>query len=188
MRPVERREIVDFATYEDGREALRARVLEAKRVRRIHVGDVLTFLFENPLTVRYQVQEMMRVERIVREADIQHELDTYNELLGRAGELGCTLLIEIDDAAERAVKLREWYGLPEHLYLLLADGTRVRPQVDARQRDEERISSVHYLRFDVRGQVPVAVGCDLPGLTVETRLNDEQRRALAADLGPDAPR
>jgi hypothetical protein len=188
MRPVERHEIVDYATYEDGREALRARVLEAKRVRRIHVGEYLTFLFENPLTVRYQVQEMMRVERIVREADIQHELATYNELLGRDGELGCTLLIEIDDAAARAVKLREWFGLPGRVYLLLPDGSRIRAQVDERQRDEERISSVHYLRFDVRGQVPVAVGCDLPALTVEARLDDEQRRALAADLGPDAPR
>ena len=188
MRPVERREIVDFATDEDGREALRARVLEAKRVRRVHVGDVLTFLFENPLTVRYQVQEMMRVERIVREADIQHELDTYNELLGGPGELGCTLLIEIDDAAERARRLRDWYGLPEHLYVLLPDGTRVRPQVDQRQRDDERISSVHYLRFDVRGQAPVAVGCDLPAFTAETRLDGEQRAALATDLGPDAPR
>lgn len=188
MRPIERREIVDFQTYEDGREALRARVLEAKRVRRVHLADVLTFLFENPLTVRYQIQEMMRVERIVREADVQHEIDTYNELLGRDGELGCTLLVEIEDKAERAQKLREWYGLPEHLYLLLPDGTRVRPRVDERQRDEERISSVHYLRFDVHGQAPVAVGCDLPALTAETRLDDEQRRALAVDLGPDAPR
>lgn len=188
MRPVQRAEIVDYATYEDGRDAFRARVLEAKRTRRVHLGEHLTLLFENPLTVRYQVQEMMRIERMVREADVRHEIDTYNELLGGEGELGCTLLIEIDDAAERAVKLREWYGLPEHVYLLLADGTRVRARVDERQRDDERISSVHYLRFDVRGQVPVAVGCDLAALTVETRLDDEQRRALAADLGPDAPR
>jgi hypothetical protein len=188
MRRVERAEIVDYATYEDGREAFRARVLEAKRPRRVHLGEHLTLLFENPLTVRYQIQEMMRIERTVREADVQHEIDTYNELLGGEGELGCTLLIEIDDAAERAVKLRNWYGVPEHLYLRVADGTRVRPRVDERQRDDERISSVHYLRFDVHGQVPVAAGCDLPALTLETPLDPAQRHALAEDLGPDAPR
>ena len=82
MRPVTRAEIVDYATYEDRRDAFRQEVLAAKEPRRVHVGDVFTLLFENQLTVRYQVQEMMRVERIVREADIQHEIDTYNELHG----------------------------------------------------------------------------------------------------------
>ena len=130
MQPVAREEIVDYATYEDGREAFRDRVLAAKRVRRVHLGDYLMLLFENALTVRYQIQEMIRVERIVREADIRHEIDTYNELLGGDGELGCTLMIEIDDPAERAVKLRAWFGLPEHLYLVLPDGRRVRPRVD----------------------------------------------------------
>ncbi|HSV08358.1 MAG TPA: DUF3501 family protein [Candidatus Binatus sp.] len=187
MQPVAREEIVDYATYEDGREAFRDRVLAAKRVRRVHLGDYLMLLFENALTVRYQIQEMIRVERIVREADIRHEIDTYNELLGGDGELGCTLMIEIDDPAERAVKLRAWFGLPEHLYLVLPDGRRVRPRVDERQRDDERISSVHYLKFAVGGAAPVAVGCDLPGLVVEIRLTDEQRRALADDLGPEPP-
>ena len=183
MRAVAREEIVDYATYEDGREAFRDRVLAAKRVRRVHLGEYLTLLFENTSTVRYQIQEMIRVERIVREADIRHEIETYNELLGGEGELGCTLMIEIDDPAERAVKLREWFGLPEHLYLVLPDGRRVRPRVDERQRDEERISSVHYLKFAVGGEAPVAAGCDLPQLVVESRLTDEQRGALAEDLG-----
>lgn len=185
MRQVAREEIVDYATYEDGREAFRDRVLAAKRVRRVHLGEYLTLLFENALTVRYQIQEMIRVERIVREADIRHEIETYNELLGADGELGCTLMIEIDDPAERAVKLRAWFGLPEHLYLVLPDGRRVRPRVDERQRDDERISSVHYLKFAVGREAPVAAGCDLPGLVVEARLTDEQRRALAGDLGAE---
>jgi len=72
MRRVERAEIVDYATYEDGREAFRARVLEAKRPRRVHLGEHLTLLFENPLTVRYQIQEMMRIERIVKPQEIAH--------------------------------------------------------------------------------------------------------------------
>jgi hypothetical protein len=182
VKRVGRDEIVDYVTYEDERDAFRERVLEVKRRRRIHVGDYCTFLFENPTTVRYQVQEMMRTERIVRERDVQHELDTYNALLGDEGELGCTLLIEIDDRAERDVKLREWLALPEHLYVRLEDGTLVRPRVDAGQRDDERLSSVQYLKFPVGGRVPVAVGIDLPAIAAETRLSDEQRAALAADL------
>jgi hypothetical protein len=181
-RPVARDEIVDFATYEDGRAAFRARVLAAKVPRRVHVGDWITLLFENALTVRYQIQEMIRTERIVRERDIRHEIETYNELLGGVGELGVTMLVEIEDARDRAAKLARWLALPEALYLRLADGTKVRPRIDARQRDGERISSVHYLRFDVHGETPVAVGCDLPELATEIALTDEQRAALAEDL------
>lgn len=182
MKRVARAEIVDYATYEDERERFRARVLEVKRVRRVHVGPVLTLLFENPLTVRYQIQEMLRAERIVREADILHEIATYNELLGDEGELGATLLIEIDDPAERAEKLSAWWALPAHVYVRLADGTRVRARFDARQRGDDRVSAVQYLTFAVRGATPVAVGVDLPGLTHETALDDEQQRALGADL------
>ena len=182
MRPIAPEELVDYATYEDGRDDFRRRVLEAKRVRRLHLGDFVTVLFENPLTVRYQVQEMMRVERIVREADIQHEIDTYNELLGGAGELGCTLFIEIDDPEERATKLSTWHGLPERFYLVLPDGHRVYARMDGRQEDERRISSVHYLKFDTGGTAPVAAGVAHPGLEVETPLDDHQRAALRDDL------
>jgi hypothetical protein len=181
---VRRDEIVDHVTYGERRDAFRARVLEAKAPRRLHLGDHLTLLFENALTVRYQVQEMMRTEQIVREADIRHELDTYNELLGGPGEIGATLLIEIDDPAVRAVKLKEWWALPEHLYLRLEDGERVAARFDARQRGDDRVSSVQYLKFDVKGQTPVAAGVDLPGLALEVRLSPEQRRALADDLAP----
>lgn len=181
-RPVAREEIVDFATYEDGRTAFRARVLAAKTPRRVHVGEWVTLLFENALTVRYQIQEIIRAERIVRERDVRHEIDTYNELLGGPGELGVTMLVEIEDAKERATRLARWLALPESMYLRLADGTKVRPRIDERQRDGERISSVHYLRFEVRGETPVAAGCDLPELATEVRLTDEQRAALAEDL------
>ena len=78
MRPVERHEIIDYATYEEQRNAIREQVLKVKESRRIHVGDHLTFLFENAETVRYQVQEMMRTEKMVKESDIQHEINTYN--------------------------------------------------------------------------------------------------------------
>jgi hypothetical protein len=182
MKPVQRHEIIDFATYEETREAERERLMKIKAPRRIHVAPHLTFLFENRDTVRYQVQEMTRVERIVKEADIQHELDTYNELLGGVGELGCTLLIEIESPEERAEKLRAWCGLPEHLFLKLADGRLVRPRFDPRQVGEDRLSSVQYLRFDTGGEVPVMLGADHPALEVAAELSREQQEALRRDL------
>jgi len=182
VKPVLRSELADYQTYDDMRPAFRQEAMAAKAARRVHVGEHLTFLFENTLTIRYQIQEMMRAERIVRERDIQHELETYNAVLGGPGELGCTLLIEIDDLAERAERLKEWYELPAHLYARAEDGTKVRPAFDEDQRGDGRLSSVQYLKFSMQGRAPVALGADLPGLTIEAALNDEQRAALAADL------
>jgi len=183
MKPVPRTAILDYVTYEDVRPEMRARVLAAKAARRVHLGDHLTVLFENTLTVQYQIQEMVRAERLVREADIVHEVETYNALLGADGELGATLLIEIDDPALRAVKLREWLPLPGHVYVTLDDGTRVPARFDPAQIGEDRLSSVQYLKFPVGGRVPRALGVDLPGLALDTPLSPEQRAALAEDLG-----
>lgn len=182
MRLVQRAEIVDYATYEDGRDEVRALVMKAKALRRVHVGEYITLLFENHLTVRYQIQEMVRAERMVRETDIVHEINTYNELLGKNGELGCTLLVEIEDAALRDQKLQEWWKLPESMYLLLKNGTRVPASFDERQRGEGRLSSVQYLKFDTRGETPTAAGVDLAELQVRAPFTDDQREALRSDL------
>jgi hypothetical protein len=184
MQKVQRSEILDLQTYDRERPRLRPAAMEAKEVRRIHVGPHLTFLFENRETVRYQIHEMVRAERLFREEEIAHELETYNELLGGPGELGCSLLIEIPDPRERDEKLRAWLRLLEHLYARLPDGRKVRPSYDPRQVGEERLSSVQYLKFDVKGTLPEAVGCDLPDLAAETVLSPAQRQALAEDLRP----
>jgi hypothetical protein len=182
MRRVERREILPLDRYAVERPAIRAAVMEIKRRRRVHVGGVLTFLFENPTTIRYQIQEMLRAERVVGEADIQHQLATYNALLGGEGELGCCLLIELDDPVERERRLRDWRDLPSHVYVGCEGGATVRPQVDLDQDDGERISTVQYLKFALGDSRPLAVGCDLPGLFAETSLSDEQREALREDM------
>lgn len=185
MRRVRREELLDLAAYERSRAEIRAGILEAKRVRRVTVAKVLTFLFENTATIRYQIQEMIRAERMVKEAEIAHELETYGELLGGAGELGATLLIEIPDPEERDRRLREWLELPSHVYVRLEGGDRVYPRFDPRQVGTDRLSSVQYLKFDVRGQAPVAVGSDLGPLVGEQPLSPEQRAALAEDLRSD---
>ncbi len=182
MKPVLREELLDWQTWSDRRAERLSGFIDEKEARRVHLGDSITFLFENHGTVLFQVQEMMRVERIVREAEIQHELDTYNELLGGPGELGATMLIEIDDPVRRAEVLPRWHGLPEHIYAVLPDGRRVAARFDERQRDERRISTVQFVKFPVGGVVPVALGVDHAELSVETRLTKVQRAALAADL------
>jgi hypothetical protein len=141
MKPVTREEILDLTAYEKARPAIRESMLAIKAPRRVHVGDALTFLFENRDTVRYQVQEMVRAERMVKEEEIEHELESYNELLGRKGELGAALLIEIDDPEVRAARLREWMGLPGRTYVRTATG-----------RNEERLDWQEWDVSEFEGQ------------------------------------
>ena len=184
MRPVRRQDVLDYVTYNEQRDTIRASALAAKELRRYQLGDYLCFLFENTETVRYQVQEMMLTEQIVREVDIQHEITTYNELIGGPGELRCTLLIGITDEAARDRLLTAWMGLNENLYLRLDDGRIVRATWDERQVGDDRLSSVQYLNFVVGDSHPVAVGCDREdaALRGEEPLTLDQQKALRTDL------
>jgi hypothetical protein len=185
VKPIERSEILDYVTYGEQRDQIRDSALRAKSVRRILVGEHFTFLFENRETVRYQIQEMMRIEQIVKEDDIQHELDTYNELLHPKGTVGCTLMVGIDDERERDVKLQAWMGLNEHIFARLPNGTTVKPTWDPRQVGETRLSSVQYLSFTLGDVAPVAIGIDMPGVELETELSAAQQDALGEDLGAE---
>jgi hypothetical protein len=182
MRKVGRSDILPIAEYEKSRPSIREKMLRIKQIRRIHVGPHLTFLFENFDTVKYQVQEMMRAEQIADERQIAHELATYNELVGERGELGCTLLIEIDDPVRRAELLSRWLELPKCIFLKTSDGQMIPPAVDDRQVGEQRISSVHYLRFRVGDKVPTAVCCTHPDIHCETVLSREQTIELSNDI------
>jgi hypothetical protein len=147
MKPVELSEIKNIAEYELERETLRPRIIALKERRRIRLGDHLTFLFENRDTVRYQIQEMMRIERIVRPHDIEHEVNTYNELIPAKGELSASLLVEYETEAERDVKLRELLGLERHLWIEVDGAGRTPALFDERQIATNRISSVQYIKF-----------------------------------------
>jgi|SRR5687767_11634833 hypothetical protein len=182
MRKVSREEVRLAPEYAAIREDFRRTVLEQKDRRRIHVGTHLTFLFENHDTVLYQIQEMIRAENINGEPDVRHEMATYNELLGDRGELGCTLLIEIDDPAQRSELLSRWKDLPGTLYIETESGTRIPAEFDSRQVGKGRISSVHYLKFRLGDQVPRKVGCSHPEIAAETQLTTEQTAALCQDL------
>lgn len=183
MKKVERADLMDFVTYGERRDSIRAAAMAAKAPRRVHLGEHLTFLFENAETIRYQIQEMIRAEQMVRERDIQHELETYNAVLGAPGELGATLLIEIPDEADRAGLLRAWRDLPGHLWMTFTDGSRAQAAFDPEQMNEEKLSSVQFLKFAVGNRTPAGLRSELPALREETDFSDATRRALQEDLG-----
>ncbi len=189
MDPVERHEIMSLEDYEIARPAVRKRIMEIKAARRVAVGDHITILFENHDTVLYQIQEMLRAERITDPEAIQYEIDTYNELVPGENELTATLLIEYEDPAERDRRLRELVGLERHVRIEVA-GEVCPAHFDERQTSPERISSVHYVSFPLtpraayaicQGERPTIV-IDHPQMKARATLDERQTRALAEDL------
>jgi Protein of unknown function (DUF3501) len=146
MQPIEISEIKNLADYEAERAALRPAMMALKDRRRVRVGEHLTFLFENRETVRYQIQEMLRIERIVKPADIAHEVATYNEIVPARGELSASLLIEYETPEQRTVELTRLLGLDRHIWVE-AGNERAPAIFDPRQIGDTRISSVQYIKF-----------------------------------------
>lgn len=198
MKPIERDEILGLAEYEKIREHFRARVIAEKKKRRVQVGPKATLVFENRDTVLLQIQEMLRTERITREGAVQHEIDTYNELVPGDGELSATLMVEIPDKTERDAFLVAAKGLERHVWV--ATGT-LRVGAVAAARDgglEDRTTAVHYLKFKLppplinalRGGASgeqtltnIDVRIDHPAYTVTAVLPAEALMALGEDLG-----
>ena len=147
MRPLDVSEILNIADYELARESLRPKIMALKERRRVSLGPHLTVLFENRDTVRYQIQEMMRIERIVKPGDIVHEVKTYNELLPDPGELSGCLFIEYETVEESRTKLTELLGLENHVWLHVGDLPPSRVRFDLRQASPGRISAVQYIRI-----------------------------------------
>jgi hypothetical protein len=132
MQPVLVSEIKNLAEYELERDDWRPLVMALKDRRRVRVGGHLTFLFENHDTVRYQIQEMIRIERIVKPAEIAREVETYNELIPAKGELSASLLIEYETPSERDLRLRKLVGLENHIWLAVGDLPRAMAIFDNR--------------------------------------------------------
>jgi len=152
MNKVVRSEILDIAQYEKARDEFRRRVIGLKKNRRLPVGPMVTFVFENHDTMLFQVQEMVRAERIDNDDAIQHEIDTYNRLLPDENELAATMLIELPDAARIREEIMVFRGVNtgEATYIRVGD-ERLPGVFDAGQSDERRISAVQYVRFRFNG-------------------------------------
>jgi hypothetical protein len=148
MNPLTASDITNLHDYELERADFRRRVIEMKARRRIALGPLMTLVFENRDTVRFQIQEMIRVERIVQPQKVQHEVDVYNELLPGPGEVAATLFIEVVEQARVKEILDGFIGLDEPGHLALVVGNRRFPALFAPgQSREDRISAVHYIRF-----------------------------------------
>ncbi|MBI2817429.1 MAG: DUF3501 family protein [Acidobacteria bacterium] len=188
MKPLKLAEIKNIADYELEREQWRPAIMALKDRRRIEAGEHIIFLFENRDTVRYQIQEMLRIERIAKTEDVQHELDTYNELIPSDGELSATMLIAYPSANERDVKLRELLGLENHVWLQVCGAERTPARFDTRQISTDRISSVQYAKFPLTDQ---QIRCwrdgavlliDHPHYKCSRALTSAELEELASDL------
>jgi Protein of unknown function (DUF3501) len=158
----------------------------------VHLGGHLTLLFEDELTIRYQVQEMLRIERIFEEEGIRHELDAYNPLVPDGGNWKATMLLEYPDEAERRRMLGALKGIERRVWVQVAGAGRVYAiaDEDLERENDEKTSSVHFLRFELEGPMrerlrqgsAVTVGVDHPHYAAAVELAPEQRAALASDL------
>jgi hypothetical protein len=195
VKAVTLKEILPLEQYDILRPRLRPLFIAAKERRRLALGGHVTLLFENGQSVWYQVQEMIRTERLTAEDPIRHEIDTYNELLPRSGELAATMLIEYPEAQERDRNLRELVGLESHLWIRLGE-RREKARFDTRQIATDRVSAVQFVRFPLGGLDPtefkeltdhgkVAIEVDHPKLAVTVDITGELAEALARDLADD---
>jgi Protein of unknown function (DUF3501) len=198
MKTVKRDELLDLGAYEQIRERFRAAVIEEKKNRRFSVSDELSIVFENHATVLFQIQEMLRTERITREAAIQHEIDTYNELIPAAGELSATLFVEIADRDTRERRLVELAGL-ENSFALEVGGRIYPARNETRGVLPDRTTAVHYVKFPldadgVAATIAAGRGGGVPAprlrvrhphLEVTTLLPPAVARAVAEDLHED---
>lgn len=190
MRPLQLPDLVDLERYEALRPDYRAAVIAHKRGRRVALGEKVTLVFEDRETLRFQVLEMLRVERIRDPASVQKELDVYNELMPGPRELSATLFIEITEAPRIRPELDRLVGIDEHVALVLGE-ERIRARFDPEQMEEERISAVQYIRFVLDPAqarrladpgVEAWLRCDHPHYPREVELGPQLRRRLAADL------
>ena len=185
-------QILPYPVWERVRPVLRPLFIYEKDRRRLRVGEHLTFLFENAQSVWYQVEEMLRVERLAGDDAVAHELETYNELMPREDELSTTMLIEYEDAAERDAALKKLVGLERHVHLVAGD-RRVAATFSETQISADAVSAVQFVRFPLpRGfgeklvefaaAGKLAIEVDHPAMTAKATIPGELAASLFEDL------
>jgi hypothetical protein len=195
MRRVALADVKNLHEYELIRDDWRKDVIAVKAKRRVLLGDIMSLLFENRLTVLNQVQEMCRAERLAKPEAVQQEIDVYNDLVPAPGELSATLLVEITEEAHIQPRLDALVGLSSgrHVWLEL-NGRKIFARFLEGQGREDRISAVQYLRFPIgvdpldaralaSGPAPVILRVDHPGYRASTVLSPAIRAEIAGDLG-----
>ena len=192
MQKLARASLWSLEQYAVERAAFRRQVMEHKKPRRVALGGHATLLFEDFLTIKYQVQEMLRVERIFEPDAVLEEIDTYNPLIPDGSNWKATLLIEYEDVEERARALARMPGVERRVWLQAGDLARTFAFAndDLERSDRDKTAAVHFLRFEldaeriagVRGGAPVRMGIDHDELRCETTLDASTVAALARDF------
>lgn len=193
MEKLTRNDLYSLEDYAEARNAFRSRVMAHKKNRQLAIGPHATLYFEDRLTMQYQIQEMLRAERIFEPAAIQEELDAYNPLIPDGRNWKATFMIEYTDADERRRELAKLIGIENQVWVQVADFARVTPiaDEDLERSTEQKTSSVHFLRFEldenmaaaVKGGAAVSAGIDHPHYLYDVfPMPKEIRDSLANDL------
>jgi hypothetical protein len=192
MPRITRESLMSLEAYAKVRKDFRANVMAHKKVRTVQLGKHLTLLFEDEMTMRYQIQEMLRAERIFEEEGIQDELDAYNPLIPDGGNWKATMLIEYDDVAQRQAALAQMIGIEDRVWVQIGDGARVYAiaDEDLERENESKTSSVHFLRFELdpasnralRGGAALTIGVDHPAYQAVEQVTPAVRESLLQDL------
>ncbi len=192
MPRIDRASLMTLEAYARERPQFRARVMAHKRNRTVQLGEHLTLIFEDELTIRYQVQEMLRVERIFEEEGIREELDAYNPLVPDGRNLKATMMLEYTDPEERQKRLGELLGIEDRAWVRVEAHERVWAVADEdlERENEEKTSSVHFLRFELtesmaqalKNGAGLSIGLDHPRYTEALQAQPAVRDALAKDL------
>jgi hypothetical protein len=193
MPAITRESLLTLEAYAKERKNFRARVLTHKKSRTVHLGEHVTLLFEDELTIRYQIQEMLRIEKTFEEAGIQDELDVYNPLVPDGRNWKATVLVEYEDVEERKRALARLKGIEDHVWVQVHGHPRVYAiaDEDLERETHEKTSSVHFLRFELtppmiaalKSETGLAMGVDHPeySATLDS-VSEATRRSLLADL------
>jgi len=193
MPQITRDTLMSLEAYAKTRKEFRARVLAHKKPRTVHLGEHVTLVFEDELTIRYQVQEMLRIEKIFEEAGIVEELSAYNPLIPDGHNFKATMLIEYEDTDERRRALAALKGVEDAVWVRAAQLPKVNAiaDEDLPRENDEKTSSVHFLRFELTPDMvaalkrgaPLGIGVDHPAYQAAIpAVGDDTRRALVADL------
>jgi Protein of unknown function (DUF3501) len=196
MPRITRDSLMTLEAYAKARKDFRAKVMAHKKPRAVHLGEHLTLLFEDELTMRYQIQEILRVEKTFEEQAIQDELDAYNPLVPDGQNWKATLLVEYEDVDERKQALAGLKGVADRVWVQAGTSPRVYAiaDEDLERENDEKTSAVHFVRFELtqfmvdelhRG-IALAIGVDHPAYAFTLReVAEPTRRALLADLASD---
>ena len=188
-----RQDLLSLEQYSSVRKEFRAKVIEHKRTRSVAIGPNATWTFEDRLTMQYQVQEMLRAERIFEEAGILEELASYNPLIPDGRNWKATMMLEYPDADERRVRLHALIGIEDRVWVRIAGDAPVYAVADEdmNRENEEKTSSVHFLRFELapamiaalKAGAELAIGVDHPSYDARIDpVSADTRAALTADL------